>query len=324
MTDDGAPPARIPRWRRAVRIIALLLFVLFVALALRGQWDSVQTVVRRFSWRGLLLAQTLVALGLCTGFLSWRTILSDFGYRTRLRDAAHIFFVGQLGKYLPGSVWTALSQMELGRDYEVPRRVSGAAAVLILALTTATGLMTAVASLPWLGLAAFDDLTWVWATLPVMLVMLTPPVLNRSLGLALRLLRRDPMPMPASAGGVAMASLWLFATWGLFGLHISALARDLGTAHSGFAAAAGTFAVAWVAGFLFFIVPAGVGAREGSLLLMLAAVMTLEEATTITVVSRVFFILGDVALAGAALLASRGLRRARRGRSGSVQSGLRS
>jgi hypothetical protein len=34
---------------------------------------------------------------------------------------ARILFLGQLGKYLPGSVWPVLAQMELGKTYRVPR-----------------------------------------------------------------------------------------------------------------------------------------------------------------------------------------------------------
>ena len=33
------------------------------------------------------------------------TLLAGFGSRPPLRGASQVFFVGQLGKYLPGSVW---------------------------------------------------------------------------------------------------------------------------------------------------------------------------------------------------------------------------
>jgi hypothetical protein len=73
------------------------------------------------------LALLTVLAGLFTSFLGWRAVLADYGGRLPLAGGLRVFFLSQLGKYLPGSIWPAVAQMELGREYKVPRRVSAAA-----------------------------------------------------------------------------------------------------------------------------------------------------------------------------------------------------
>ncbi len=44
-------------------------------------------------------------------------LLNDLGSPLPPAGSLRVFFLGQLGKYVPGSVWPAVAQMELGRDY---------------------------------------------------------------------------------------------------------------------------------------------------------------------------------------------------------------
>jgi glycosyltransferase 2 family protein len=62
-----------------------------------------------------------------------------------------VLFLGQLGKYLHGSVWPVMAQMELDRDYQVPERASGAAVGVFLLVVVGTGLAVAAAAAPLLG-----------------------------------------------------------------------------------------------------------------------------------------------------------------------------
>jgi uncharacterized membrane protein YbhN (UPF0104 family) len=66
------------------------------------------------------------------------------------------------------------------------------------------------------------------------------------------------------------------------------------------------FALAWVAGFLVVVAPAGAGVREAVLVVGFAAFLPAGQLLTMAVLSRVLLILADVllaaAVAGAALV----------------------
>ena len=55
----------------------------------------------------------------------WQTLLAGLGSPLPVPAAGRILFIGQLGKYIPGSVWPILAQMELGARAKVPRRQVG-------------------------------------------------------------------------------------------------------------------------------------------------------------------------------------------------------
>jgi glycosyltransferase 2 family protein len=295
------------RRRTVLRLVVLALVLVFVAVLLAEQWQQVRPLLGRLTVVGLLAATVAVLAGHLATFLSWRALLADLGFPLPPGGSLHVFFVGQLGKYLPGSVWPAVAQMELGRDYRVPQRVSGAAVAATLLISVGAGLLVAVVLVPLAGLGALGRYWWIVFALPVVALVASPPVLNRLVGLALRLARRAPLPRPLSIGGALRSVGWALTAWLCYGGQVWLLAHQLGVAgglplllHS-----TGAFAGAWCVGFLLVVAPAGAGAREAALILLLGSSMSRPQATVVAVVSRLLFTIADLGWGGIAALAGR-------------------
>ena len=295
------------RWRGILRLGVLVGFLGAVAWALENRWGDVAPLLGQLSPASLGGALGAVLVGILATFLCWRTILDDLGGRLPLGAGARVFFLGQLGKYLPGSVWPVMAQMELGRDHQVPQRASGAAVGVFLLLVVATGLAVATAAAPVLGPEGVHAYWWLLAGLPVAVLAVVPAVLNRLLGLGMRLARRPPLPAPLSVAGALRAAGWAVASWLAYGVHVWLLAGQLGAVGgpSLLALATGAFAAAWCAGFLLVVVPAGAGVREAALVLLLGPVLARPQATVVALVSRLLFVVGDLGWSGIALVAGR-------------------
>jgi glycosyltransferase 2 family protein len=298
------------RWRSALRLAVFALFLVFLAVLLARQWQEVRPLLGRLSVPGLLAAAATVLAGHLATFLSWRALLADLGARLPLAGGLRVFFLGQLGKYVPGSIWPAVAHMELGRDYRVPQRVSGAAVAVTLLMAVGTGLLVAVVLVPVAGLGALGRYWWIVIALPVAVLVASPPVLNRLLGLALRVARRSPLPRPLSPAGALRSVGWALVAWVCYGVQVWLLAHQLGVqgGRSLLLLATGAFAGAWCVGFLLVIVPAGAGAREAALILLLGPAMSAPQATVVAVVSRLLMTVGDLCWAGVAALVGRGDR----------------
>ena len=91
-----------------------------------------------------------------------------------------------------------------------------------------TGLLIGVPVIPLLGRDAADEYHWLVLVLPVLLVALAPPVLNRVIARVLRVARRPPMPSPLSAGGILRVAGWAIVSWLLYGVHVYLLAASSG------------------------------------------------------------------------------------------------
>jgi len=173
-----------------------------------------------------------------------------------------------------------------------------------------TGLLVGLPVVPLLGDDAADEYHWLLLVLPLAMLLAAPPVMNRVIAQVLRVARRPAMPSRLSAGGILRVAGWSIVAWLLYGLQVFVLARQLG-AEGGWLLllqCTGAFAVAFASGPLLLVVPAGAGVREAALLLLLGPTITAPRAAVVAVVSRLLFIVGDLAWAGAAALAARRAR----------------
>jgi glycosyltransferase 2 family protein len=94
--------------------------------------------------------------------------------------------------------------------------------------------------------------------------------------------------------------------WVSFGVHIWLLARGLHAEHDHlFLLSTGAYALAWIVGFLVVVAPAGVGVREGVLLLVLGPVLGRPETLALALVSRMLMLAGDLLTSAVAVLVAR-------------------
>jgi len=232
VTDEGAADADRSggrSWRRSVvSALAALVAVAAFGWALKGQWADIIEQLKRQHPAVVVTALLVALLGVFMSFLLWRGTLRVLGSTLPRRPAARLFFVTQLGKYLPGAVWPVLAQMRMGRSLGVPRQRMGLAFLLTLGLATLVGILVGVAALPALLEAEGRVVLLGLLAVPVLLALLVPRVLNTLLDRALRLLRRPGLESPLSGRDMARGVGWAIAFWVVYGGHVWVLAVGLG------------------------------------------------------------------------------------------------
>jgi uncharacterized membrane protein YbhN (UPF0104 family) len=295
---------RLLRWAFAVALTTLLV------LAVLNEWGAMRPHITELSPWAVVAALVLVLLALLSSMMSWRALLSDLGAHVPISSAARIFLVGQLAKYIPGGVWPVMASMELGRDHEVPRKLTGTATLLLFPLNVVTAVGLGALTLPFAPGGNFSGYAWSLFALPPCVAVLHPRVLAPITNRVARLLRREPLPRVASLRGMARAGLWCALSIVLSGLHIYVLAVALG-AQPGKAAyvGVGAWAIAWTVGFLLIPFPGGIGPRDLALVQLLRPVLAVGAGTVVVIASRLIFTAAEVL---AAVLAGRLAAHARR------------
>ena len=286
---------------RVVRVVFVLAAVGGGAYAMASEWGQVKAGLADLGWASVAGALVAVLLASVASMQGWRTLLAGFGSRPPLRGASQVFFVGQLGKYLPGSVWSVVAQMDLGRAYRIPPRRSASAAALAMLVSVASGLLCAACALPFLQGGSTGGYGWAFLAVPLILAVLHPRLLNPLLDRLLKLARRPALEHRVSGRAITLSLAWSLLYWGLVGLQIWILAVGMGApALKALAPSIGGFAFAWSAGFLIIIAPAGAGVRDVILAAMLTPVMDVGLATAVALVSRVLTIVADLVVAALA------------------------
>jgi glycosyltransferase 2 family protein len=285
--------SRLVRWGFVALTVALGCY------AIAANWTGVHAGLARIGFGSAAAALVCVLVALLALMQQYRGLLGALGSPLPVRVAAQILFVGQLGKYLPGSVWPVLAQMELGAAHQVPRRRSASASALTMLLSLLAGILVGLVMLPFSKGAG--PYWWVFLFAPVIVILLYPKVLNRVLDSLLRMARRPSLEQPLTGRAIATALAWGVASWLVFGLQIWVLGDRLGlSGASGVLLAIGAFAFAWCAGFVVVFVPAGAGIREIVLIALLSPAIGADKAGAIALVSRVLMTLGDLICAGVA------------------------
>jgi len=296
---------------KVVRLGFLVLVLVLLAVALIDEAGTLWREVQQLSWPFVLLAGFLSLCGLFCSMMVWRELLADLGSRLSVPEAWRIMFIGQLAKYIPGSIWPVLAQAELGADRGIPRSRSALSVLLSYAVMTCSGGVVAAITLPFATAATVTQYLWIFLLVPVGILALSPPVLNRLLGLVLRLSHRPPLEQGVSYRGLARTMTWAVAGWATNGLMIYVLMRQLAGDRQGtLLVSVGAYSLSWVAGFLAVFAPAGAGVREAVMIAVLHTQTTTAVAVTVALVSRAISVVSD-AITGAAASALVGRRRLR-------------
>ncbi|QVQ54863.1 flippase-like domain-containing protein [Spiractinospora alimapuensis] len=263
--------------------------------AIWARWDEVSDALHTFPLWVLPVSLFAAMLGLAAQCLAWRALLAGLGYPLPLSAAGHVFFVAQLGKYVPGSVWAFAAQVELARDYHVPRGRGTAATLLAVVVTLVVNLAVAAVTLPFVSVEAARQWWWALAAAPVLLVLLHPRILNRW-----------NRWTPLAPRGMGLAVGLSLLAWIPLGAHIAVLAIGAGVDPArALPIAAGSYALAWTLGVALVVVPAGIGVREAVIVLGLSPVLDPGAALVVAALSRLVTAVADVAWAGIAAAARR-------------------
>lgn len=295
-----------------------------LSVALMHQWSTLRREARALSAPviGIAFGASLAALG-CS-LMVWRSVLADLGSRLSLGDACRVMFIGQMGKYVPGSVWPVLGQMELAAQRGVPRSRTAVSVLLSSAIMIFTGGLVAAVSLPFAAAGSTGGYLWILFVVPVGLALLSPPLLNRVLNLTLRLLRRPAVRQGVSVRGLSISAGWALLGWILNGAMLYTLMRRLAGHRGGVVLISiGGYALSWVAGFVAVFAPAGAGVREAVLVGVLSTQASTSVALIIALVARALSVVADATagVVGVALVGRRQLRALRARRSAGPTTG---
>lgn len=305
--DPGSGRTR-SRGAKVSAVVGLLLggaAAYYVGRRLVQDWPEAKAAMEdaELWWIGAGLV--LAALAMTSMGAGWQAVLRLLGVRAPMSRVIAWYYVGELGKYLPGGVWPVLGRGELARRGGVPRGRSYASVGLSLALLYLAALFVAAAFLPFaVSGGGFNPWMLFLLALPVGIVALHHEVLGWGLAQISRITGRDlAFEIPQWGDSLRLVARYV-PTWIFVGSATWAIARALDPSAS-FSKVMFATVLSWVAGFLAVPVPAGAGVREA----VLAASSGLGGgvAAATAIIARVLFVAVDVV--GAAISAPAAGRR---------------
>lgn len=288
----------------AAKLVVFALVVWFVRGTLVNAWR--QLGEHEWSLRAGWLAAAcgVYLLGLLPAGLFWRRILRICGQDAQLGETLRAYYIGHLGKYVPGKAMVVVLRAGLIHGRRVDAGVA-AASVFVETLTMmAVGAALAAAVL---AVRLRDEKGLFWGAIGLAVVSLAPtapPVFRRLARWAgVGRSRPEVRENLQRLGYTTLLVGWLamLAVWGLLGLSLWATIRALGVDGLGpmehFTGYLAAVSLAMVAGFLSLI-PGGLGVRDVVLLQMMERLLPLTagQAALAAVMLRLVWLLSEVAV----------------------------
>ena len=230
---------------------------------------------------------------------TWRSVLACWDATLPFWTAARIWSVSSLGRYLPGKVWQIGAMGAMARDVGVSPVAASGSAILGTLVNLIAGFAVALVA----GRTLLERTSDGQGTLAVVLVasgvaaLLIAPVLVPRLAPWIGRVAGRPVAARLPGRAILYALVGNAIAWLLYGAAFQLFMVGLvGTTAGGYPEYLAAYTISYLVGYLALFVPAGIGAREGAMVTVLAfaGLATRPEAALVAIASRVWLTLLEV------------------------------
>ena len=297
----------------------------FASRELARQWRDVAPALQglRLDWTRILASGILVVATYLILVEAWRATLRVWSESLPFSAAMRIWFVSNLGKYVPGKVWQIAAMGAMAQK----RGVSPAAAVgssLIVNLVsviagfaviavTAAGRAGAVVGMRASGARSVELTVVAIAIAGGAALLLAPVAVPRLVMLAGRVTGRSITIPQIPARAIWVAAVSTIASWLLYGMAFFLFAHGVSPRATGNAVSyIAVYTGSYLAGYLALFAPGGVGVREAVLVLAMPrfGLASAADAAVIAITSRLWLTILEI-LPGLLLIRRRATQNAR-------------
>ena len=250
-------------WIRLAQAAVVVLVLAYLYRYLARNWDQARHAGEALQVHAgyLVLAAAIILVTYGMLIAAWDAVLRGWNQRLPYRDAARIWCLSNLARYLPGRVWQIAGMAALAQRAGVSAWAAVGSSVVIQLINIGTGVLVTAILAPGFGhpvLIAVSGLVAAAAAL-----MLAWP---QGAGLASRAMTRlagRPIELrPVRGGALVLSSAVTAAQWVAYGLALALCVRGLTGQDINLTAAVGVFTGSYVAGLINVLTPAGIGTRE--------------------------------------------------------------
>ncbi|HWH53207.1 MAG TPA: hypothetical protein VN651_16790 [Gemmatimonadaceae bacterium] len=269
----------------------------YVAVKLVEQWRKFRGTPLEVHPRwGLIALSCLVVLTTYAVLVeTWRRMVIAWGEQLAFSDAASIWFVSTLVRYVPGNTVVQVGAFaELARRRRVAPATAAGAAAINTVVAIATGFVVALLA-GWRSIERLshgNSVLYLAAAIVLLAGSLLLPTIMPALLRGIRRVTGRSLPIGIlprravyqSLGGNVIA-------WGLYGVAFQLFSYGvLGTTRGTTLDYIAVWAASYVIGYLALAMPAGIGARDGAqaAALTMLGLATAEQGITVAVTARLW------------------------------------
>jgi uncharacterized membrane protein YbhN (UPF0104 family) len=292
--------ASVRRWIvLTVKLLVVAVLLWFLPVKVRDAWGYLRANPRPVDWDWIVLSAGLYLLALLPEGLFWHWALRSLGQNVGLFETLRAYYIGHLGKYVPGKAMVIVLRTGLIHSQRVDTGIAVASVFLETLTMMAVGACIAV-----LVLAVWYTHNWTFLLAAVLAAAAAglptlPPIFSR-LARLIGVGRSTPGVAEKLAGfdyrTLVCGWIVMIAGWIVMGGSLWALLRGLAYDADWFRKwqlYTAIVAMAVVGGFASML-PGGLGSREAVFTVMLGPLIGPDPAAIVAVALRLTWLLAEM------------------------------
>jgi glycosyltransferase 2 family protein len=284
--------------KRLMIIVALMASALFMGYNLYTNWKKLCDYHWRFDFYYLFLATVALVLAFMSNVGGWSFIINRLGGTSSFRENMEIYCLAAHGKRIPGLVWYVAGRIYLYERVGVPASVTVQASLWEIILQMLSGLAIYIVFWPLYREGQYRSFNYfLLAAIPLLLLTFSPTAFKH----LLRRVRQIKWERKIVQVDWSVKTFWfiIYFLGGLAGgsiLYFLTKAVSSATPSSLLPVCWGFVALSGAISSLTFFLPSGAGVREVSLSLLLSSYVPLPVAIALSLLFRVWILVGETIL----------------------------
>lgn len=225
--------------------------------------------------------------------LAFKRIVLSLGNDVDLYTLMRIIGISMFGKYIPGKLWFTVGRIALLERVGVPKKKSFTAVVLETYLLLLSGAFFFL-----INIFKFENNVLYSIILIVVVLFLLflslPKIFKNIINLFLKIFKKEKIDFNIKFKEYIFIVSLYFLVWIFSGLEFYLLIYSFTLKTYDFVGILSIYPASWVVGFLSFLMPAGIGVREGMIFVLLKRYTGNEIAAVGSLLSRIQVTLGEL------------------------------
>jgi len=274
--------------------IFLFLSIIFLIYSLIN--SNYLAIPRIYSISDIIISELLLFTGFLFNGVSWTIVLAqNKNMGVKISEGIVSTGLSIFGKYIPGKLWIIFGRSEyIAQKYSHSRKDLSVLSFETQVISLWTGLIFGLIGVIFIEKLEIYGLLSFIIFILISIILFSPRFFNLSNKLLNKIFHKDLKLKKLSTRNIFTTLPYFIINWLLWCLSFFFLAKSMIGIQISFTVGLG-FALAGSIGILAIFAPGGIGVREGILTGYLAFCgINLQQATTIALTSRLWFLTGEI------------------------------
>lgn len=278
--------------RKSLSFLFISIVFLFIGRIIYKEWNRVLGYHWSLEPSWLIVSLIIAFIAYLFSAIEWVLVLKMVGGKIKWSKGVVIYLLSLFGRYIPGGVWSPLGRIYLCRFEGIPDSQSSISIILEQAYpVVSAGLVFAVSLFFWTETISVVNILPLILIFPFFFLFLHPkPFLKIVNPLLLKLKKKEIQVSLSGKYMLILITLYTF-NWIVLGtsfyFFINAF-YNLNPFYIYIPVLSGISALSFIIGYLSFFSPAGLGVREGVLIILLSHFMPTPIAIGVSLLSRLW------------------------------------